>query len=192
MFLFRELHLEDFAFNGQILEIIESALGKNYLTKEELLEDWLRSTDSQLLGVFSETRIIGIRGHYLLKEGQKRQNFEQRLSKLAHITLPQNLGFLAFSAVHPDFRGKGIGKHLLRMGMQWLFQQGCSCLAAVAWISNETPNSEILFQAAGFRMIAELPEWWREESMQRESQCPKCGMPPCKCNGRLYVKDNVT
>jgi len=89
--------------------------------------------------------------------------------------------------VHPDYRGKGIGKRLTEERLKYLTKQGCSIVFSYAWIR---PNGDCMscknLENFGFRLVEQLHDYYSET----RSVCKYCS-GNCNCIARLYVKSLV-
>lgn len=85
-------------------------------------------------------------------------------------------------AVHPDYRGQGIGKRLTEERLKYLGD--CEQVVSYAWVR---PNGECMscknLENFGFELAKELPEYYNNT----RSNCKYCGSN-CTCVARLYVK----
>ena len=94
----------------------------------------------------------------------------------------QSFGILKCVVVHPDYRGKGIGKRLTEERLKYL--EDCKYVISYAWVR---PNGECMscknLENFGFVLVKELPEYYNNT----RSKCKYCGSN-CTCVARLYVK----
>lgn len=85
-------------------------------------------------------------------------------------------------AVHPDYRGQGIGRRLTEERLKYLGD--CKEVISYAWVR---PNGECMscknLENFGFELSKELPEYYNNI----RSNCKYCGSN-CTCVARLYVK----
>ncbi|MCL6562575.1 MAG: GNAT family N-acetyltransferase [Firmicutes bacterium] len=95
------------------------------------------------------------------------------------------VGLLKAIAVEPAWQECGIGSRLARTALSWLDQHPWSHQVALAWRKPEGCPAGPLLERLGFRAIAVLPEFWRDDSLRRGYICPVCGSP-CRCAAVLY------
>ena len=62
--------------------------------------------------------------------------------------------------VHPEHRGRGLGRALLLAGVQWLRRQGMTSVCL--WVDGANDRARHLYESAGFR-AARTDIWYREE-----------------------------
>jgi len=85
-------------------------------------------------------------------------------------------------AVHPDYRGQGIGKRLTEERLKYLGD--CEQVVSYAWVR---PDGRCMscknLENFGFELAKELPEYYNNT----RCNCKYCGSN-CTCVARLYVK----
>ena len=95
-----------------------------------------------------------------------------------------NVGTLRCIVVHPDYRGKGIGKRLTEERLKYL--SNCNNIISYAWVR---PNGECMscknLEDFGFKLQEELEDYYSNVRMK----CKYCGKN-CTCSARLYKKEN--
>ncbi len=62
--------------------------------------------------------------------------------------------------VHPEHRGRGLGRALLLAGAQWLRQQGMASVAL--WVDGANDRAKHLYESAGC-VVARTDIWYREQ-----------------------------
>jgi mycothiol synthase len=62
--------------------------------------------------------------------------------------------------VHPQHRGRGLGRALLVAGVQWLRHQGMT--SACLWVDGANDRAKHLYESVGF-IAARTDIWYREE-----------------------------
>lgn len=161
--------------------LLNDALGSGFVATSEL-DQLSSSTDGVvLLARDSRDQLVGVATAMIMDDDSK-SALESRLAEVgvrrANI-VGSRVGLLKSLAVIPPARGKGIGLNLVYEGLRRLKDLGCSTALTLAWDSGS--NSSVgVFEAAGCKRIAELPEYWREPDGQETFDCIKCGRP-CVC-----------
>jgi ribosomal protein S18 acetylase RimI-like enzyme len=85
-------------------------------------------------------------------------------------------------AVHPDHRGRGIGKRLTEERLKYL--DDCDSVISYAWVRPDgTCMSCKNLENFGFRLEKEIHDYYNETRMK----CKYCGAD-CNCVARLYLK----
>jgi GNAT superfamily N-acetyltransferase len=98
------------------------------------------------------------------------------------------VGNLSALAVRPHLRGQGIGQCMTAEVMRWLRRSGCDLLVAISWLSGGPNPSRPFFERLGFQFVAEAPDVYLQESLERGLVCPFCN-GHCHCRGALYSFD---
>lgn len=92
------------------------------------------------------------------------------------------IGMLRCIVVHPDYRGRGIGKRLTEKRLKYLGD--CEQVVSYAWVR---PDGRCMscknLENFGFELAKELPEYYNNT----RSNCKYC-RSNCTCVARLYVK----
>lgn len=69
-------------------------------------------------------------------------------------------GFISMTGVHPDYRGRGLGKAIVAAGMQYLKGQGVDCIELE--VDSDNAPARELYLKLGFRKVRET--LWYEKS----------------------------
>lgn len=64
------------------------------------------------------------------------------------------VGFVEGIYVKPEYRSKGIGRQLLKLGEAWALSQGCTEMGSDAYITNT--ESRLFHKKSGFREAGEI------------------------------------
>ena len=84
--------------------------------------------------------------------------------------------------VHPDYRGRGIGKRLTEERLKYL--DNCDSVMSYAWVRPDgTCMSCKNLENFGFKLEKNLDDYYSETRMK----CKYCGVD-CNCVARLYLK----
>jgi len=100
----------------------------------------------------------------------------------ASITKQENECVLRCSAVHPDYRGRGIGTQLVKTRLEHLKAEGCDTVKSYAWILNGECPAEKTLLANGFYALMDA-EGFYDGSIP----CIVCG-DGCFCTARIFEK----
>jgi ribosomal protein S18 acetylase RimI-like enzyme len=162
--------------------LLNDALGSGFVTTEELDELAMSRNGMVLLAKNAHGELIGVATAMVMDEEAKAE-LAQKLAdagvRRANL-LGSKVGQLKSSAVVEAARGKGIGLNLVHERLKRLKDLGCSSAIVLAWDSGSEHSSLGVLEAAGFKRVAELPEYWREPEGQETFDCIKCGRP-CIC-----------
>ena len=85
-------------------------------------------------------------------------------------------------AVHPEYRGQGVGRTLTEKRLKYLGD--CDSVISYAWVRPDgTCMSCRNLENFGFKLEKELDDYYNETRMK----CEYCGTD-CNCVARLYLK----
>lgn len=97
-----------------------------------------------------------------------------------------NVGMLKSVAVRSEARGRGVGTALSRAALELLEQWQATAVISIAWVSGQRESSPSVLEGLGFDVVAEIENYWLEESRLSDYSCPRCGSP-CQCSARVYL-----
>ena len=89
---------------------------------------------------------------------------------------------LKCSAVHPDYRGRGVGTGLVKKRLEYLESEGCKIVKSYAWIIDGECPAEKALIANGFYAIMDVEQFY-----QASIPCNICG-GGCLCTARIFER----
>lgn len=103
------------------------------------------------------------------------------------VTALPAVGVLELAAVEPDCRRLGVGTELVARRLEWLRDVGASSAvcAALIYPDGSVPAAGPL-TANGFVHVADIGQFWLNESIREGYDCARCGNP-CNCAASLFV-----
>ena len=170
-----------------LIQLSDENFGKNYFTKEALMRYHENATDTIDIIVDNGKAIamnlvmtvhVNSLGNHLLKG----------LDQI--VDLFPNNSFIhlhkAFTIIKP-LRHKEPGVQLFRYTESKLNEISPFWLS-VGWSkdANLTPHPLLLKFDMSPTII--IPNYWYDDSLQKNFDCEYCGKPPCTCNAVLYTK----
>lgn len=154
----------------QILDLFNNHVGECWELTD--LYDRINHPDKTLVTLTNDRKVIGAATAYILQEDD------------GWWPAKEGDGILESAALLPDFRGKGYGKMLAQIRLDWLRQQKCNSVWASSWLSNQKHTSRGLLSSLGFVTTKFVERaWWGED-------CPVCGPQACVC-GAAIMKLNL-
>lgn len=170
--------------------ILGEGLGELYVSREELALAVESSDLTAAFGAFSEDgELIGVSTVNPLTDAAAeriRTAVEATGRRVPPISF-HSVGVIQSSAVPLRARGRGVGTKMLEARLAYLRHHGRTLAIALAWDSGTEHASRGLLEAQGFHLHAVLPEYWREDSIERDYLCPLCE-GQCSCTALLYSK----
>lgn len=103
----------------------------------------------------------------------------------------KSLGIVKTIAVEEDYKGHGIGTMLMKDMLNEFKKREIQDIFSLAWKSKIGTNSKGLLEKLGFNNIMEIQEYWKDDSLEKNYNCPVCGRPPCLCAGVIYFKSLI-
>jgi ribosomal protein S18 acetylase RimI-like enzyme len=172
---------------ADVLRLLCDTLGKGAYTHADL-EALVRSPDALILGATIAPHAGPLPGVAVAQRlSPEDLSYYERFGRAACAILDgHTVGSIAGLAVRPDLRGQGVGKHLTEEVIRSLRHLGCDLIVAISWVSGGSNPSRPLFEKLGFKYIAEAPNVYLDDSLERGLVCDFCG-GPCHCSGILYV-----
>jgi len=166
-------------------------LGVGYVNMADLLES--PSVNCQL--IFKENELCGYATGGLIEADQLREfMFKGRKgfglpTELAAANSQGKVGYLGSVGVLMKYRGHGGGTCLVRAIEQQLIQQKARYCVVTAWqdIHGDAQIAHLL-ERLGYERFAALDDFWTEESILEQYDCPTCGAPPCHCKALAYYR----
>jgi ribosomal protein S18 acetylase RimI-like enzyme len=170
------------------LILLRSGLGAGYIDEQEISDLQAGKMSGTALGAFMNNELVGVLlGRMLEKETAAEYEALAQGAGAAMGLAVHRLGLLQSVAVKPGCRGQGIGTALSRAVLDYLKRAGATAVLAVSWESGARDSSAGMLEAVGFRRVARINEFWKEDSLRLGYTCPRCGNP-CRCAGILYLQ----
>jgi GNAT superfamily N-acetyltransferase len=165
----------DVAVREHALRLLSAGLGMGYIRGEEFAR-------CLALGAHLDGELVGVLLGRMLEPAEA----ERYLALAGAALAGQRLGLLQSVAVKDGCRGRGVGTALSRAIVECLQGDGATAVLAISWESGAKNSSGRMLEAVGFRRLAHIEEFWKEDSLRRGYRCPRCGNP-CRCAAVLYL-----
>ena len=158
--------------------------GNDYLSDNQV-EEFLENPNYILTTVCHKERFIGVYIQFVTVLN----DLDERVKKLLIDTLGweenQKIIWHKQTFLAPAYQGMGIGKELVNRSEKKVEKFH---LPHVSIIWNYEGNKIIpLFEKTGYKKIANFPEFWKNDSLEKKYSCNICGLP-CKCEALIMVK----
>lgn len=106
---------------------------------------------------------------------------------ISYSLLSHQIGVVKTIVVEQQYRNRGIGHKLCDSLIKSLTLKGAQTFISLAWKQGDEINAHFMLQRNGFNQHAELKEYWKTDSLEKQYSCVMCGKPPCLCSAFLYV-----
>jgi GNAT superfamily N-acetyltransferase len=162
-------------------KFLDSFLGDGLHSPEVFLQWATKARDAALVGAFEGRRLLGASSCKVgsLDDWKDLECFEapglwQRLQA-------KTVGILESTAVLPQYRGRGLGRRMAELRIEFLAGVGCRSIIALSWDNGTAQQSRPLLTSIGFVEKGYVRDIWEGQP------CPFCG-ESCHCDGWLMEK----
>jgi GNAT superfamily N-acetyltransferase len=185
VFTIRQITPNDHQLFPAALELLNRTQGRDIFGPQYMSE---RTSDprSFAVGAFAGTELVGVGVALLISDFEYYQPFDPKIS--AELK-DRTVGSFSTLCVHERFRGRGLGKRLSQIRLEWLRERKCQVIVGVSWVSGLPDTSDRVFAALGFRPVSTVSQFYRDFSVKHPFSCPGCGQSPCLCSAILYRLD---
>ena len=171
------MHIHDISL------IATKQLGYSHLLKNELPDN-----KSFIYCALNNKEVLG----YVIGKLFSNASFFNSYKKLNTINtreIKKNkiLGMLVSIAVKSKHQNKGIGTKLVIKLLKKFRENNAGMSLMTAWKSKNGVSMHKIADRIGYKAIAEVGNYWKEDSQIYGYHCPECGSPPCKCACVVYV-----
>ncbi len=167
---------------NKALQLLNSRLGEGFYNRN-MLESYSKDPSKFLLIAYTDEQFCGVfTGEVVSTESKN--GVAQLIKSKSDSDL--EIGILQSVAITERAENKGIGALLIKKAVSIFKQRGVVKMGGHVWSLSDNRMAQILL-ALGFRKMAFLPNYWSENSIERNFQCPECGNPPCTCTAIVYT-----
>ena len=162
---------------SSVINIADKQLGEGYITPEILTAPDVITR----VALFKDI-ILGFSLYNILTPDQ----IEKIIRTAVEASPKSLLGLLKTIAVKSDSVGFGVGGELVRDGVKVL-KDHVNKIYAIGYQSKKGISVNGILTRAGFIKKYKIPDYWKEESLERNYSCRDCGDPPCRCSAVIFV-----
>ncbi|HEU5474659.1 MAG TPA: hypothetical protein VFV67_28765 [Actinophytocola sp.] len=177
-------------FVTQIAELINDALGQGSCRPERLLRQ-LHDTEHGVFTVHAtatDTVLAAAIVRVFDDDGYARWQASKSLTGIVPAAAPSSRGRRVAHgdevSVRPETRGCGIGRALQDHVNGWLSGRRVTDFYAPLWNPRSLARAREIAHRRASTIVAEIPDYWTEESLAENWHCPRCGQP-CHCPAYL-------
>ncbi len=168
-------------------QLLDLQFGVDYLTEQDLLLftqgkhiGWVAcSTEGELIGISLVK--LGTAASLAAELLIEKDWFVSTFRDKEPIALRKHL------AIAPQWQGKGIGKKLVQHGIEQLRQLNSSAIVSIVWKESAGKSLGKLLKNLGATPVRTIAGYWKSDSLEKQYDCPVCGLPPCSCSATIYV-----
>jgi len=171
----------------QVLKISDKFIGENFQTYDSL-KNYLLDSQKVIEVYRVNDEIIGfVKGKVIKKSKLKNKLLKTDTSIDLELKDEGNMGLVETICVKEEYRGTQVAKELADELIHSLNKlEHIDVLYTALWKKGEKANAKRLFENLGFKYVTEIPDYWYNDSIEKNYTCPKCGKPPCKCSMIFY------
>ncbi|NLM35499.1 MAG: GNAT family N-acetyltransferase [Clostridiales bacterium] len=171
-----------------IISIADNLLGKDHLTQEILEKITNGSPDFYCdVAIDSQNKVVGFYIGYITHPKIIEEKMKINQDEIPRsIKYANKIGVIKTVVVEEKHQGYGIGTKLVESCMKELKKAGVQMICSIASKNRNFNNMDGIFKNLGFNIIAEVPEYWSDESIEKGYRCPICKEPPCECSAVIY------
>lgn len=148
-----------------------------------------RSSVGEIFVAKDQDKVVGM--IKMRHPGKIFEELDERHFSLKKIKCKKSeIGYVTLIAVEPENQRNGIGKELLKKGIEEQKEFGSKCVVVHAWQGSPGNASQKLFESFGFEPLKMHKSPWKEYSEKKGPKgywCPVCGNP-CVCDELEMVK----
>lgn len=170
-----------------VKKILDSQFGQDYISWIEL--DYFLTPKALGFVAIYQDQILGVS---LVKLGNAKSLSNELLKGqdwfLSYFDSKLTLALRQHLAVKSNWQGKGVGSFLLREGMAKL-EEKTDTIISVVWQESAGKTLGGLLRKANFFPVKNIKNYWKEDSLIKQYQCPLCPILPCQCSATIFVKN---
>lgn len=165
-----------------ILRIADDQLGTGYVDHESVAS--VEGTCGFSLVAELDGEVVGFA--FCLRLDRDEAAKMTRQSAPRYLRYADTVGVIKTVAVTKRLQGRGVGSALAQASIERFRAEGTRALFSIAWKTDSGINIAGVLEGQGFSQVAEIPGYWREDSLDSSFECPECGTPPCECAAVIY------
>lgn len=190
--VFRNYKIKDIVEDNiaAVLAISDEQLGKDYLSSNDIKEMINNREKHFAKIVFNlNNEAIGFCLCSILTSDELEKYLLVPIEELSKaLTYSKKIGLIKVIAVKENYQGRGIGYNLVGKCISEFIERNVSSMYCVGWKSSKGVNIGGILKNYDFKIIKEIPNYWREDSLEKNYYCHDCGQPPCQCTAVIFVR----
>ena len=180
----RPMGLDDF---GQVIQIADSQLGKDYVTPE-ILNSMVGKGSSMRCYVAVDNKKNNVIGFYIYDTIDYQHVLDiTKNSPVRELMYTKQIGYLKTIAIDKSYAGYGIATSIVRHCLEEGKKNNINAFISPAWKHGGKINIENVLLKNGFKRKNEISNYWYEASQKEGFMCPQCGNP-CHCSCVIFIK----
>jgi ribosomal protein S18 acetylase RimI-like enzyme len=170
-----------------LIPLGNNLFGEGYMNAE-YLADYINSTNKICLTAWVKSELAG----YIMLETGQANSINKILLKdspwfLEVLNKNDAVGFIQQIGVSPDHQEKGLGRKLVKFGLDHP-NYNAQATCCVAWKKGKVTPLNKLLTENNFKLKKSITNYWQEDSIEKGYSCQYCGQPPCSCTAEIFIK----
>ena len=172
-----------------LLIIADKLFGCGYLSKNEL-QRYINNKTKTCIVARKNDKIIGFQLMQIINPAEitslalkEPQWFKKQFSNC------DSIGVLKTLAVKDEFKNQGIGTLLTTESIK-ILRKKSNCILSICWDKKEDTIVSNILEKCGMTQVRKIPEFWKNDSIERNYSCNICGAPPCTCDAIIYQSNH--
>ncbi len=163
----------------KVVALSNKAFGKNYLPLS-YYKKFINSDVNIGMVMVANKNIVGFITStiYLVNRANTCEELYFNFNDLQH-----DIAIIKQVVVAPKYQKKGIGNLLLKQLISTINTKEIIC---IAWQRDKNIVIANLLLKNNFRKLKSIPNYWFNDSVSKQYNCPECKKPPCKCTGVVF------
>lgn len=166
--------------------LADKTFGKNFLSTESITF-FIESDNHYTYVLKDDDKPIGFVIWEIVKSSEVSTLFHSENSFFINFLNSSNLtAKLNQIVVNKLYRNKGYGDFIFKKSVQKLPIE-INFLTSVYWVKEDDNSMRRLLIRNGFESIKLIPNYWYNDSKEKNYHCTICGQPPCKCSAEIFA-----
>jgi ribosomal protein S18 acetylase RimI-like enzyme len=169
-----------------VSSLADKTFGKDFLSTESITF-FIESNTHYTYVLKDDDKLIGFVIWEVVNSSESSKLFHSENSFFINYLNSSNLtAKLNQIAINEEYRDKGYGEFLFKKSIQQLPTE-VDYLTSTYWVKNEANAMRKLLIKNGFESIKLIPNYWYNDSKEKNYHCAICGQPPCKCSAEIFA-----
>lgn len=171
------------------LAIFGEELGQGYVSIGDLAKFVNTETGVALIAEFDNNIVAAATGEILTNAGFVNETPSDMRTQIRTM-IPHSgfgkIGLLKSISVSKDCRSAGIGSELTERVVRNLWDRDAAYIVTIGWTTGVGCHIEGVVKRLGFCESGILNNFWAQDSVVKNYDCPWCGQP-CHCQAKVFV-----